>query len=143
MLFQPITKQVSYLKKVKIFVSLAFTGLLNMITLLHSLNMCSAFQITFPLPRKDKIFLISSPKKNILIICLDTVKLRVLTLEVHACFFKLLMKGIFDAYVLWPFDKKNLETKLRQLLQHEFHLHKVIKQYTISKGIVVSKIFTT
>ena len=27
-------------------------------------------------------------------------------LEAHADFFRLLMKGIFDPYVLWPFDKK-------------------------------------
>ena len=27
-------------------------------------------------------------------------------LEAHAGFFILLMKGIFDPYVLWPFDKK-------------------------------------
>ena len=27
-------------------------------------------------------------------------------LEAHAGFFRLLMKGIFDPYVLWPFDKK-------------------------------------
>jgi len=27
-------------------------------------------------------------------------------LEAHAGFFKLLLKGIFDPYVLWPFDKK-------------------------------------
>ena len=27
-------------------------------------------------------------------------------LEAHAGFFRLLMKGIFDAYVLWPFGKK-------------------------------------
>ena len=25
--------------------------------------------------------------------------------EAHAGFFRLLMKGIFDPYVLWPFDK--------------------------------------
>ena len=27
-------------------------------------------------------------------------------LEAHAGFFRLLMNGIFDPYVLWPFDKK-------------------------------------
>ena len=27
-------------------------------------------------------------------------------LEAHAGIYRLLMKGIFDAYVLWPFDKK-------------------------------------
>ena len=27
-------------------------------------------------------------------------------LEAHAGFFRLLMKGIFGPYVLWPFDKK-------------------------------------
>ena len=27
-------------------------------------------------------------------------------LEAHADFFRLLMKGILDPYVLWPFDKK-------------------------------------
>ena len=27
-------------------------------------------------------------------------------LEAHAGFFKMLMKGIFDPGVLWPFDKK-------------------------------------
>ena len=27
-------------------------------------------------------------------------------LEANAGFFRLLMKGIFDPYVLWPFDKK-------------------------------------
>ena len=27
-------------------------------------------------------------------------------LEAHAGFFRLLMKGIFDLYVVWPFDKK-------------------------------------
>ena len=27
-------------------------------------------------------------------------------LEAHAGFFRLLMKEIFDLYVLWPFDKK-------------------------------------
>ena len=27
-------------------------------------------------------------------------------LEAHAGFLRLLMKGIFDPYVLWPFDKK-------------------------------------
>ena len=27
-------------------------------------------------------------------------------LEAHAGFFRVLMKGIFDPYVLWPFDKK-------------------------------------
>ena len=27
-------------------------------------------------------------------------------LEAHAGFFRLLMKGTFDSYVLWPFDKK-------------------------------------
>ena len=27
--------------------------------------------------------------------------------EAHAGHFRLLMKGIFDAYVLWPFDKKS------------------------------------
>ena len=26
--------------------------------------------------------------------------------EAHAGFFRLLMKGIVDSYVLWPFDKK-------------------------------------
>ena len=26
--------------------------------------------------------------------------------EAHVCLFRLLMKGIFDPYVLWPFDKK-------------------------------------
>jgi len=31
-------------------------------------------------------------------------------LEAHAGFFRLLTKGIFDPYVLWPFDKKfNIE----------------------------------
>ena len=28
-------------------------------------------------------------------------------LEAHAGVFKKLMKGIFDPYVLWPFDKKS------------------------------------
>ena len=32
-------------------------------------------------------------------------------LETHAGFFRLLMKGIFDPYVLWPFEK-NLISKL-------------------------------
>ena len=27
-------------------------------------------------------------------------------LEAHAGFFRLLMKGIFNPYVLWPFDRK-------------------------------------
>ena len=27
-------------------------------------------------------------------------------LEAQAGFFRLFMKGIFDPYVLWPFDKK-------------------------------------
>ena len=27
-------------------------------------------------------------------------------IEAHAGLFRLLMKGIFDPYVLWPFDKK-------------------------------------
>ena len=27
-------------------------------------------------------------------------------LEAHVCIYRLLMKGIFDAYVMWPFDKK-------------------------------------
>ena len=27
-------------------------------------------------------------------------------LEAHVGFFRLLMKAIFDSYVLWPFDKK-------------------------------------
>ena len=27
-------------------------------------------------------------------------------LEAHVGFFRLLMKGIFGPYVLWPFDKK-------------------------------------
>ena len=27
-------------------------------------------------------------------------------LEAHAGFFRLLIRGIFDPYVLWPFDKK-------------------------------------
>ena len=38
----------------------------------------------------------------------STVKSRVLTspLEAHAGIFRLLMKGILDAYILWPFDKK-------------------------------------
>ena len=27
-------------------------------------------------------------------------------LEAHAGFFRLIMKGIIDPYVLWPFDKK-------------------------------------
>ena len=27
-------------------------------------------------------------------------------LEAHAGIYTLLMKGIFDAYVMWPFDKK-------------------------------------
>ena len=37
-----------------------------------------------------------------------TIKLRVLTrlvLEAHSGFFRLLMKRIFNPYVLWPFDK--------------------------------------
>ena len=43
---------------------------------------------------------------------LITVKLWVLTrtfcLEAHVDFFRLLMKGIFDPYVLLPFDKKSI-----------------------------------
>ena len=50
-------------------------------------------------------------------------------LEAHEGFFRLLMKGIFGPYVLWPFDKKliflisntkNLEEKdgQRQLLYY-------------------------
>ena len=35
-------------------------------------------------------------------------------LEAHAGFFRLLMKKIFDPYVLWPFDKKFLIRNVRQ-----------------------------
>ena len=37
-------------------------------------------------------------------------------LEAHAGIFRFLMKGIFDPYVLWPFDKKlifSLVTRFR------------------------------
>ena len=40
-------------------------------------------------------------KKWTLAYCNNTSRL-----EAHAGFFRLLMKGIFDPYVLWPFDKK-------------------------------------
>ena len=36
-------------------------------------------------------------------------------LEAHAGFFRLLMKEIFDAYILWPFDKKLIALELETI----------------------------
>ena len=51
-------------------------------------------------------------------------------LEAHAEFFRPLMKGIFDPYVLWPFDKNWLATRIR------------IRNYTVF-AIIFSKSFKT
>ena len=40
---------------------------------------------------------------NPVVVVKNNVKSR---LEAHAGFFRLLMKGIFNSYILWPFDKK-------------------------------------
>ena len=42
--------------------------------------------------------------------------------EAHAGLFKLLMKGIFDAYVLWPFDQKCVFEFLRRVNTRDFTL---------------------
>ena len=45
-------------------------------------------------------------------------------LEAHAGFFRLLMKGIFDPYVLWPFDKKFIFELITWVRTHEYNEEK-------------------
>ena len=46
-------------------------------------------------------------------------------LEVHACFFRLLMKGIFDPYVLWPFDKKLIFLLVTSVRTRNYTVYKI------------------
>ena len=41
-------------------------------------------------------------------------------IEAHADLFRLLMKGIFDPYVLWPFDKKSIFLLVKRVSTRDF-----------------------
>ena len=41
----------------------------------------------------------------------------------HPGFYRLLMKGIFDAYVLWPFDKKLIFELVMRVNTHDFTVY--------------------
>ena len=47
-------------------------------------------------------------------------------LEAHASFFRLLMKGIFDPYVLWPFDKKLISKLVTRVRTHDYTVCDII-----------------
>ena len=46
-------------------------------------------------------------------------------LEAHAGFFGLLMKGIFDPYVQWPFDKKLISWLVNRARTQDYTVCKV------------------
>ena len=51
-------------------------------------------------------------------------------LEAHAGFFRLLMKGIFDPYVLWPFDKKVIFKLIMRVRTRDYTVYTYIGQAT-------------
>ena len=70
-------------------------------------------------------------------------------LEAHAGFFRLLMKGIFEPYVLWPFDKKLiflLVTHVRTRDYTVFCIHRVTGKENsnlLYGGNIYTSIFST
>ena len=48
-------------------------------------------------------------------------------LEAHPGIFRLLMKGIFDAYVLWPFDKKLFLELVMRVNTRDFTVSEITK----------------
>ena len=47
-------------------------------------------------------------------------------LEAHADFFRLLMKGIVNPYVLWPFDKKLISWLVKRVRTPNYMGHEVV-----------------
>ena len=73
--------------------------------------------------------------------------------EVHPGFFRLFMKGIFDPYVLWPFDKKLIFrirtrdytvhifvifTPILHVLSDDHWLYQMVKSYEIGQILLVN-----
>jgi hypothetical protein len=54
-------------------------------------------------------------------------------LEAHAGIYRLLMKGIFNAYVLWPIDKKLIFELVTHVNTRDFTLRKNHKGLNIAK----------
>ena len=64
-------------------------------------------------------------------------------LEAHIGIYRLLMKGIFDAYVLWPFDKKFVFELVTWVNTHDFTIfvtitNAAIPEVRLSIAIVLS-----
>ena len=57
-------------------------------------------------------------------------------LEAHAGFFRLLMKGIFDPYVLWPFDKKLILQLVTRIRIRDYTVLDLIQEQ-VKKGILL------
>ena len=52
-------------------------------------------------------------------------------LEAHTGFFRLLIKGIFDPYVLWPFDKKLISYLVTRVRTRDYTVKKNDKKLSL------------
>ena len=97
---EPIWKLFNGLSRNKICCRLDLDGLLLSVRNMHN---SSIENILLKKETTEHLLFSSKFLKNM--IYLKVTSSNTSRLEAHAGFFRLLMKGIFDPYVMWPFDK--------------------------------------